>query len=227
VIISPAGQAAPVSARREASRSDLTVLVTATGSAQPITQVNISSELSGTVRQVHVDYNSAVKAGQVLAELGVEKLMAAIESMRARRDAANARVAEAAATLDERRAQFARKKTLAGRDFGSVQEIEAIKLALQAIRSNGIRSCLTVLGVVIGVAAAISMVTIGNGATAKVTADLAKLGRNLLFARPGQFGPGRACVREYLRLSLHCGIAWGKKATSCGPGPIPGGCSGR
>jgi len=70
--------------------------------------------------------------------------------------------------------------------------IEAVKLALQMIRRNGMRSFLTVLGVVIGVAAVISMVTIGNGATAKVTADLAKLGRNLLFARPGQFGPGRA-----------------------------------
>ncbi len=36
------------------------------------------------------------------------------------------------------------------------------------------------------------MVTIGNGTTAKVTADMAKLGTNLLFVRPGQFGPGRA-----------------------------------
>jgi putative ABC transport system permease protein len=36
------------------------------------------------------------------------------------------------------------------------------------------------------------MVTIGNGTTAKVTADISRLGSNLLFARPGQFGPGRA-----------------------------------
>jgi len=111
------------------SRGDLTVLVTATGSAQPITQVNISSELSGTIRQVHVDYNSSVKAGQILAELDVEKLKATVESVRARRDSATARVAEAAATLDERRGQFERKKTLAGRDFGSVQELEQAKAA--------------------------------------------------------------------------------------------------
>ena len=70
--------------------------------------------------------------------------------------------------------------------------IEAIKLALQALRRNALRSLLTVLGVVIGVGAVIAMVTIGNGTTAKVTADLAKLGSNLLFVRPGQFGPGRA-----------------------------------
>jgi putative ABC transport system permease protein len=69
---------------------------------------------------------------------------------------------------------------------------EAFRLALQAIRRNALRSFLTVLGVVIGVGAVIAMVTIGNGTTAKVTADLAKLGSNLLFVSPGQFGPGRA-----------------------------------
>ncbi|MGE3157647.1 MAG: ABC transporter permease [Xanthobacteraceae bacterium] len=70
--------------------------------------------------------------------------------------------------------------------------LEAVKLALQAIRRNAMRSFLTVLGIVIGVGAVIAMVTIGNGTTAKVTADLAKLGSNRLFVRPGQFGPGRA-----------------------------------
>jgi len=69
---------------------------------------------------------------------------------------------------------------------------EAIKLALQAIRRNAMRSFLTMLGIVIGVGAVIAMVTIGNGTTEKVRAELAKLGSNLLFMRPGQFGPGRA-----------------------------------
>ncbi|MEZ5908344.1 MAG: ABC transporter permease [Hyphomicrobiaceae bacterium] len=70
--------------------------------------------------------------------------------------------------------------------------LETLKLALQAIRRNALRSFLTVLGIVIGVGAVIAMVTIGNGTTAKVTADLAKLGSNLLFVSPGQWGPGRA-----------------------------------
>jgi putative ABC transport system permease protein len=69
---------------------------------------------------------------------------------------------------------------------------EAVRLAFQAIRRNALRSFLTVLGIVIGVAAVIAMVTIGNGTTAKVTDEFAKLGRNLLFVVPGQFGPGRA-----------------------------------
>jgi putative ABC transport system permease protein len=69
---------------------------------------------------------------------------------------------------------------------------ETLKLALHAIRRNALRSFLTVLGIVIGVAAVIAMVTIGNGTTARITADLTRLGRNVLFVSPGQLGPGRA-----------------------------------
>ncbi len=70
--------------------------------------------------------------------------------------------------------------------------IETLKLALQAIARNAMRSSLTVLGVVIGVAAVIAMVTIGGGATAKVTEEIGKLGTNILFVVPGKQGPGRA-----------------------------------
>jgi len=67
----------------------------------------------------------------------------------------------------------------------------ALKLALAAIRRNPVRSVLTVLGVVIGVAAVITMVTIGNGATISVSRQISSLGSNLLMVRPGQrMGPG-------------------------------------
>ena len=68
---------------------------------------------------------------------------------------------------------------------------ETLQISLQEIRRNVLRSTLTILGIVIGVAAVILMVTLGNGATAKVTADIAGLGSNLLQVRPGQRGgPG-------------------------------------
>ena len=71
---------------------------------------------------------------------------------------------------------------------------EAVKLAISSIRRNALRSVLTLLGIVIGVAAVIAMVTIGSGASLKVQENLAKLGSNMLIARPGQstFGPGGA-----------------------------------
>ncbi len=70
--------------------------------------------------------------------------------------------------------------------------LETSRLALRAISRNLLRSFLTVLGVVIGVAAVIAMVTIGNGTTEQVKSELSRLGTNMLFVRPGQFGPGRA-----------------------------------
>ena len=68
----------------------------------------------------------------------------------------------------------------------------ALLLALREVRRNIMRSFLTILGIVIGVASVITMVTLGNGATAKVTEQISSLGTNLLDLRPGQGhrGPG-------------------------------------
>src|SRR5690606_41235070 len=69
----------------------------------------------------------------------------------------------------------------------------AFKLALQEIRRNILRSFLTTLGIIIGVAAVITMVPLGKGATAQVTEQIASVGSNLLIINRGQgFGPGRA-----------------------------------
>jgi len=66
-----------------------------------------------------------------------------------------------------------------------------VLLALRAIRRNLLRSFLTVLGIVIGVAAVITMVTLGNGATQSVKDQISSMGSNLLIVVPGQrFGPG-------------------------------------
>ncbi len=67
----------------------------------------------------------------------------------------------------------------------------ALLLALREIRRNVLRSTLTILGIVIGVAAVIVMVTLGDGATLAVTSQIQSLGSNLLMIRTGQhMGPG-------------------------------------
>jgi putative ABC transport system permease protein len=63
---------------------------------------------------------------------------------------------------------------------------DTLWLALREIRRNALRSFLTVLGIVIGVGAVITMVTVGHGATARISADIASLGTNLLYVMPGQ-----------------------------------------
>jgi len=62
---------------------------------------------------------------------------------------------------------------------------EIIRVALEAIRANKMRALLTMLGIVIGVAAVITMVALGSGAQAAVNEQIAKLGTNVLTVRPG------------------------------------------
>ena len=71
--------------------------------------------------------------------------------------------------------------------------LNAVVLALREIRRNVLRSSLTTLGIIIGVASVIVLVTLGNGATQSVTASIASMGSNLLTILPGQQrGPGGA-----------------------------------
>ncbi|MGZ5130094.1 MAG: ABC transporter permease, partial [Caldimonas sp.] len=69
--------------------------------------------------------------------------------------------------------------------------LNTLFLALRSIRRNLLRSFLTILGIVIGVSAVITMVTLGHGATQAVQMQISSLGTNLLLVRPGQRqGPG-------------------------------------
>ena len=73
--------------------------------------------------------------------------------------------------------------------------LNTLLLALRSIRRNLMRSFLTILGIVIGVSAVITMVTLGNGATLAVQNQISGLGTNLLQIRPGQrMGPGSGGV---------------------------------
>jgi putative ABC transport system permease protein len=64
--------------------------------------------------------------------------------------------------------------------------VNALLLALREIRRHLMRSFLTILGIVIGVGAVVTMVTLGNGATMMVSERISSLGSNLLVMRPGQ-----------------------------------------
>ena len=64
--------------------------------------------------------------------------------------------------------------------------LNALLIAIIEIRRNILRSILTILGIVIGVASVIAMVMIGDGTTANVTANIEKLGSNMLNVRVGQ-----------------------------------------
>lgn len=107
-----------------AKRGDLTVLVTATGSVQPTEQVDISSELSGTVRDVNVDYNSTVKSGEVLALLDTNKLEADVKSSRAKLNSAKANVVKANADMQSAGTSLDRLKSLVKSNVSTQQSLD-------------------------------------------------------------------------------------------------------
>ena len=84
-----------------ATRGDLSVTVVATGTVQPTTQVEISSELSGTLAAIEADYNDLVTEGQVLARLDSTKLTAPVSNAEAQLASARAQLASAEATATE------------------------------------------------------------------------------------------------------------------------------
>ncbi|WP_404947019.1 efflux RND transporter periplasmic adaptor subunit [Rhizobium terrae] len=114
---------------RPAKRGDLSVVVTATGSVQPTDQVDISSELSGTVRKVNVTYNSAVKQGDVLAELDTNKQEADVQSARAQLASARANVLKAEAEAASAKNSLDRLTGLVSNRISSQQELDAAKFA--------------------------------------------------------------------------------------------------
>ncbi len=78
---------------------------------------------------------------------------------------------------------------------------EAFRVALGALRANTLRSALTMLGVVIGVAAVVILVAIGTGTKVKIEKQVQGLGSNLLLVVPGELSFGSAPTSSRLRLS--------------------------
>ena len=112
--------ATPVFVTEPAAKGNLTLSVSANGTLQPTTSVNIGSELSGTVLRVLVDVNDKVKKGQVLVELDTAKLNDQVARSRAALSAANAKVTQAAATVKEAGGNLARLEEVARLSGGKV-----------------------------------------------------------------------------------------------------------
>jgi HlyD family secretion protein len=111
------------------ARGDLTVEVTATGTVQPTNQVEISSELSGTIDTVEANFNDVVERGQTLATLTTDKLNAAVALSEATLAAREADVRQAQATVDETAASYARSQQLRGKGLSSQELAEGAEAA--------------------------------------------------------------------------------------------------
>ncbi|MBU0966688.1 MAG: efflux RND transporter periplasmic adaptor subunit [Proteobacteria bacterium] len=123
----------------EALRGNLTVTVTATGNLEPTNQVEVGSEVSGTIAAVLVDYNDTVKTGQVLARLDTTKLEAQANQSKAAVESARANLLQAQATLLEAQndlERLTRVRQLSGGKMPSKQEFAAAEATLNRAKAN-------------------------------------------------------------------------------------------
>jgi HlyD family secretion protein len=121
--------AEPAYATVPAEIGDLVVEVSATGTLQPLIQVDISSELSGVVREVAVSENQEIRKGDVLAVLDTARLAAQVERAEASAKAAEAKVADTGTTLTETEQALARAEQLSSRGMVADQALETARAA--------------------------------------------------------------------------------------------------
>lgn len=130
------GSGAPQFTTEPVRRGSLIVSVTATGSVEPTNLVDISSELSGTLAAVLVDFNDTVVAGQVLARLDTSKLEAQVAVQRANLHAAEARSAAAQASAQEAVANYDMTRELDQRGVASHQALTTASATLERARAE-------------------------------------------------------------------------------------------
>ena len=100
-------------------RKTLTTTVSATGNLEPTNSVDVGIEVSGTIREVLVDYNDRVKKGEVMARLDTTRLASAVESSRAALRRYEANAAEAKASLVYARNEWERVSKMYGATGGN------------------------------------------------------------------------------------------------------------
>ncbi len=103
--------------------------VTATGTIEPVTKVDVGTQVSGIIDKIYVDYNSVVKKGQVIAELDKTNLISELNS-------AKSNLAGAKSDLDYQRLNYSRIKVLHDKGLISDNEYDSAKLSYQQAEST-------------------------------------------------------------------------------------------
>lgn len=106
----------------EAAKQDVVNSVTATGTIEPVTSVDVGTQVSGVISKLYVDYNSVVKAGQVIAELDRTNLMSELSS-------AQASLKSAQSELDYQKTNYERYKALYDKGLISANDFEQARLS--------------------------------------------------------------------------------------------------
>ncbi len=111
------------------TRQDISTSVTATGTIEPVTKVEVGTQVSGIIDKIYVDYNSQVHKGQVIAELDKTNLISELTS-------AKSNLANAQSELDYQKANFDRYAKLFEKGLVSTDDYENARLSFEKARQN-------------------------------------------------------------------------------------------
>ena len=128
LIFRPTGQGSVDLETAIAGRIDISSSVTATGTVEPVTKVEVGTQVSGIISKLYVDYNDMVKAGQVIAEMDKVNLQAELS-------AANAQLSTAKTEYEYQEKEFNRIKTLHDKELVSDSEYDQAQYQFQSARN--------------------------------------------------------------------------------------------
>ena len=105
-------------------KQNITTSITATGTIEPVTEVEVGTQVSGIIDRIYVDYNSEVHRGQVIAELDKTNLLSKLAS-------AQSNLSNAQSSLNYQSANYKRYKTLYEKGLVSANDYENAKLSYE------------------------------------------------------------------------------------------------
>jgi HlyD family secretion protein len=113
-------------------RTNITQVVAATGTLQAVVTVQVGSQVSGTIEKLFANFNSKVKAGDVVAQLNQDKFKAAVDQARANLLAARSNLAKAKVTVADAQRTLERNRELKKRDLVAQSDLDAAQTAYDA-----------------------------------------------------------------------------------------------
>lgn len=113
----------------DAEPRDLSTSITATGTIEPVTSVEVGTQVSGIIDKIYVDYNSPVTKGQLIAELDKTNLMSELSN-------AQSTLSSAQSTLNYQSANYQRNKQLYDKGYISANDFETARLSYEQARQQ-------------------------------------------------------------------------------------------
>lgn len=118
----------------KAEFQDIATTITATGTIEPVTKVEVGTQVSGIIDKIYVDYNSVVHKGDIIAELDKTNLLSELQSTRSSLASAQSNYQSTAATFNYQQANFKRYETLYKKGLVSADDYENARMSYENAR---------------------------------------------------------------------------------------------